>query len=99
MCSAGSTPSATATGTGILDLETSTPARRLSGYIAYPLVQSTLPIQATTPGAVEPNTVYIEGVRGTLIPPPGLTISWPAGCPADFYWPTTTALLPGPWSV
>jgi hypothetical protein len=95
MCSAGSTPSATATGTGILDLETSTPPEAYPAYIAYPLVQSTLPIQAATPGAVEPNTVYIEGVRGTLIPPPGLTVSWPAGCPADFFWPTTSALLPG----
>jgi hypothetical protein len=95
MCSAASTPSLTAIGTGILDLETSTPPAAYPGYIAYPLVQSTLPIQATTPGAVEPNTVYIEGVRGTLIPPPGLTISWPAGCPADFFWPTTGALLPG----
>ena len=95
MCSAGSTPSATATGTGILDLETSTPPEAYPAYIAYPLVQSALPIQAAMPGAIEPNTVYIEGVRGTLIPPPGLTVSWPAGCPADFFWPTTSALLPG----
>ncbi len=95
MCSAGSTPSATATGTGILDLETSTPPAAYPAYIAYPLVQSSLPVQATMPGAVEPNTVYIEGVRGTLIPPPGLSMTWPAGCPGDFFWPTTTALLPG----
>ena len=95
LCSAGSTPSTTAIGTGILDLETSSPPSAYPAYIAYPLVQSTLPIQAATPGAIEPNTVYIEGVRGTLIPPPGVTISWPAGCPADFYWPTTGALLPG----
>ena len=95
MCSPGSTPSATAVGTGILDLETSTPPAAYPAYLAYPLVQSTLPIQAAMPGAVEPNTVYIEGVRGKLIPPPGLTMTWPDGCPGDFYWPTTTALLPG----
>ena len=71
MCSAGSTPSATATGTGILNLETSTPPEAYPAYIAYPLVQSALPIPAAMPGAIEPNTVYIEGVRGTLIPPPG----------------------------
>jgi hypothetical protein len=95
MCSAGSAPSLTAIGTGVLDLETASPPAAYPGYIAYPLVQSTLPIQAAMPGAVEPNTVYIEGVRGTLIPPPGLSIDWPAGCPADFFWPTTGALLPG----
>jgi hypothetical protein len=95
MCSAGSTPSATAIGTGILDLETSSPPSAYPAYFAYPLVQNTLPSQASMPGSSEPNTVYIEGVRGTLIPPPGVTISWPAGCPADFYWPTTTSLLPG----
>ena len=78
LCSAGSTPSATAIGTGILDLETSSLPAAYPAYIAYPLVQSTLPIQAATPGAIEPNTVYIEGVRGTLIPPPGVTISWPS---------------------
>ena len=95
LCSPGSTPSATVVGTGILDLETSTPPAAYPAYLAYPLVQSTLPIQAATPGAIEPNAVYIEGVRGTLIPPPGLTMTWPDGCPGDFYWPTTTALLPG----
>ena len=95
ICSAGSTPSATVIGTGVLDLETSSSPAAYPAYAAYPLVQSSLPIQATMPGAVEPNTVYIDGVRGTLIPPPGLTMTWPDGCPADFFWPTTVALLPG----
>lgn len=95
MCSAGSTASMNATGTGILDLETSSPPAAYPAYIAYPLVQSALPAQATMPGGNEPNTVYIEGVRGTLIPPPGVTISWPAGCPANFFWPTTGTLQPG----
>ncbi len=95
ICSAGSTPSANVVGTGVLDLETSTPPSAYPAYLAYPLVQSALPIQAATPGAIEPNAVYIDGVRGTLIPPPGLTMTWPDGCPADFFWPTTTALLPG----
>jgi hypothetical protein len=95
MCTPGSTPSANAVGSGVLDLETSTPPAAYPAYKAYPLVQSALPSQATMPGAVEPNTVYIEGVRGTLIPPPGLTMTWPTGCPADFFWPASGTLLPG----
>ncbi len=87
--------SAALVGTGVLDLETSSPPAPEPAYIAYPLVQSTLPVRAANPGEFEPNTVFIDGVRGTIIPPPGLTMTWPAGCPADFYWPYTATLLPG----
>jgi hypothetical protein len=91
VCVAGSTPSATAVGSGVLDLETGVSLV----YKAYPLVQSSLPPRAATAGATDPNTVNLEGVRGTLFSPPGLTIAWPAGCPAEFFWPSTAALLPG----
>jgi hypothetical protein len=91
MCTAGSTASASPVGSGVLDLQ----AGAVPAYFAYPLVQSTLPPRAAQPGAVEPNTVYVDGVRGTLVPPPGLTVDWPAECPATFFWPSTAALLPG----
>jgi len=91
MCTAGSTASASPVGSGVLDLEVG-PA---PAYLAYPLVQSTLPVRAASPGAIEPNTVYVDGVRGTIVPPPGLTVTWPAGCPAEFFSPGTAALLPG----
>jgi len=92
-CQAGSTASASPVGSGVLDLEVGTNPPPL--YMMYPLVQSTLPARAASPGQVEPNTVYVDGVRGTLVPPPGLTMTWPADCPASFYWPSTAALLPG----
>ena len=92
-CQPGSTASASPVGSGVLDLEIGTNPPPL--YMAYPLVQSTLPPRATSPGATEPNTVYVDGVRGVLVPPPGLTITWPVDCPASFSWPSTAALLPG----
>lgn len=92
-CQAGSTASAAPVGSGVLDLEIGTNPPPL--YMAYPLVQSTLPRRAATPGEIEPNTVYVDGVRGTLVPPPGLAMTWPVDCPASFFWPSTAALLPG----
>jgi len=91
LCSAGSTASASPVGSGVLDLEVGVAPQ----YLVYPLVQSTLPMRAATAGAVEPNTVYVDGVRGKIVPPPGLTVNWPAGCPADFFSAGTAALLPG----
>jgi hypothetical protein len=90
-------PPSTATspvGMGTLDLETSSLPASAPPYIAYPLVQNSLPARATVPGGVEPNAVNIEGVRTTIHPPPGLTVTWPAGCPATFLWPSTATLLP-----
>jgi hypothetical protein len=95
ICNAGMTASAALVGTGVLDLETSSPPAAAPAYIAYPLVQSTLPVRAANPGEFEPNMVSIEGVRGTIIPPPGLTMTWPDGCPANFYSPYTATLMPG----
>src|SRR6185369_7465577 len=90
-CSAGLLPSAVAVGAGVLDLEVGdAPA-----YLAYPLVQSRLPTRATLPGGSDPNTVYLDGVRGTLHPPPGLTVTWPADCPGTFFSPAALALVPG----
>jgi hypothetical protein len=90
-CSAGTLPSAVAVGAGVLDLEVGS----APGYIAYPLVQSRLPTRATIPGGVDANTVYLDGVRGTLFPPPGLTVDWPADCPGTFFSPAALALIPG----
>ena len=95
MCSAGATASAVVVGTGVLDLETSTPPAAAPAYIAYPLVQNALPARAANAGEFEPNAVFIDGVRGTIVPPPGLSMTWPTGCAADFYWPSTATLLPG----
>jgi hypothetical protein len=93
ICSAGTTPSAVAVGAGVLDLEVGNDP--FPSYLAYPLVQSRLPTAATVPGGADPNTVQLQGVRGTLYPPPGLTIDWPAGCPDTFYSASSGALLPG----
>jgi hypothetical protein len=94
-CAAESTVSAAPVGMGTLDLETSSPPAAAPPYLAYPLVQNSLPMRADMPGGVEPNAVNIEGVRTTIHPPPGLAVTWPAGCPATFLWPSTTTLLPG----
>jgi hypothetical protein len=90
-CTAPSMTGTAPVGNGTLDLEVGT----APGYFVYPLLQSTLPPRATSPGTVEPNTVYIDSMRVTIHPPPGLNVTWPAGCPATFNWPTTAALLPG----
>jgi hypothetical protein len=95
VCSAGSTVSASAVGSGVLDLEVYTLPASAPSYLAYPLVQNTLPPRAETAGAVEPNAVVIDGIRGTLYPPPGFDISWPDGCPGTFFSPSTAGLLPG----
>ena len=92
-CQAGSTASAAPVGSGVLDLEIGTNPPPL--YMAYPLVQNTLPVRAAGAGEIEPNSVYVDGVRGVLVPPPGLTMTWPVDCPATFFWPSTAALLPG----
>jgi hypothetical protein len=91
-CSPGMTASVTTVGSGVLDLEVGTDD---VSYTAYPLVQNTLPARATSPGALEPNTVAIDGVKVTIVPPPGLVVNWPAGCPASFPWPDSESLLPG----
>jgi hypothetical protein len=93
MCSAGDTPSAVAVGSGVLDL--SVPAALENGYLAYPLVQNQLPSRADTPGGTDPNTVRLQGVNVTLIPPPGVTVDWPDGCGASFFAPGASALIPG----
>jgi len=90
-CAPGSMASASQVGSGVLDLEVgAAPA-----YLAYPLVQSTLPARAASPGAVEPNTVTLDGVRGQVVPPPGFDMTWPAGCPASIDSPSSGSLLPG----
>ena len=94
-CGAGSTASASTVGMGILDLETSTPPAPAPGYFAYPLVQNSLPMRAPMAGGIEPNAINIQGVRTTIHPPPGLDVTWPAGCPATFPWPGSGMLLPG----
>jgi hypothetical protein len=91
LCNAGTTPSAVAVGSGTLDLEVGAPP----AYVAYPLVQSSLPSGAMSPGGTDPNTVFLEGVRVTLTPPPGLDVTWPADCPGTFTYPSASALLPG----
>ena len=89
-CTPGSTASTSQVGAGVLDLEVGT----APAYFAYPLVQNTLPPRAASPGAVEPNTVTLDGVRGRVVPPPGFTMTWPAGCPASIDSPSAGALLP-----
>ena len=91
MCGSSSLIGAAPVGSGVLDLEVGA----APGYFVYPLLQSTLPPRAEAPGQVEPNTVYVDGVRVTIHPPPGLTVTWPAGCPGSFSWPSTAAILPG----
>jgi len=90
-CNAGSMPSPVAVGSGVLDLEVGA----APGYVAYPMVQSRLPSRASVVGGSDPNTIYLDGVRGTLYPPPGVTMNWPLDCPATFFFPAAVALLPG----
>jgi hypothetical protein len=90
-CNAGTMPSPVAVGAGVLDLEVGMPP----AYVAYPIIQSRLPSRAAVVGGSDPNTVYLDGVRGTLYPPPGLTVEWPLDCPGTFFSPSAVALLPG----
>ena len=94
-CAAQATLTTSPVEMGTLDLETSSPPAGAPAYLAYPLVQNSLPMRAAMAGGVEPNAINIEGVRTTIHPPPGLDVTWPAGCPATFLWPSTTTLLPG----
>jgi hypothetical protein len=79
---------------GVLDLGLD----RAYGYALYPLVANNLPALAKS-GGIEPNRVSITGAEIKIVPPPGLSVTWPTGCEAAFDDSASATILPGELKV
>jgi hypothetical protein len=75
---------------GILDLALD----KAYGYNLYPLVGNNLqPLSKN--GGIEPNRVAINGAEVKIVPPAGLSITWPQGCEATFDDASSANINPG----
>jgi hypothetical protein len=63
------------------------------GYVLYPLIANNL-LPLSSSGGIEPNRVSITGAEVELLPPKGVTVTWPAGCGAEFEDFSTANILP-----
>jgi hypothetical protein len=75
---------------GVLDVGLDKPY----GYVLYPLLSNNL-LALSTSGGIEPNRITITGAEMELLPPKGVTMTWPAGCGAKFEDYSTAMIQPG----
>jgi hypothetical protein len=61
-------------------------------YQLYPLLANQMP---NLPGSVPPNRVNISAWSVKIEPPPGVSVPWTDGCPAEFDFPGPVQLDPG----
>jgi hypothetical protein len=64
------------------------------GYQLYPMLSNNLSPLATA-GGLEPNRISVTGAEIEILPPAGVTMTWPQGCGATFEDYSTAMIMPG----